>query len=40
MEKKKTNRLGETLLIVVIVICMGLIILQLHVNINNVLNHA
>ena len=38
MEKKKSKRITETIVVTVAIICLGLIILQLKTNIQNELN--
>ncbi len=38
MEKQKRKRLTETIVVAIVVICLGLIILQLKSNIHNELN--
>ena len=38
MEKEKENRIVKTLTMAVIIICLGLIILELQMNIHNELN--
>lgn len=37
MEKKKSKRLGEVIVIAVIIVCLGLIVLELRSNIQNIL---